>query len=142
HDYEDPLTIVGDKSYKNLERLAIKFPIESPGILRVSGEVVIRGTDETAQNFILPNLGQERTSNPPDVMKGNWWEVYGEGKERQTMPFSADLKVYPTIDGGAGEVKVGLFAKATAGEVTIWRYHCAIEFIPTEKVNALQEITF
>lgn len=124
-------------NYGELTDLRVSFPVPTKGIVLIKGEITIRGTDAASQNFIAPYTGQVRNLDYLPSRRDLIQEVYGEGMQRQTLPFSAEIPVTASSEvGGNGEVIVGLHAKNTAGTVTVFRYHCTATFIPTNKKDA------
>lgn len=124
-------------TYGLLNDLEFSFDAPTSGIVLVEGQVVIRGTDASSQNFITPLLGQSGSDWNDTIRKATEWEVYTEGSVRQTIPFSAEIKVHPTSDGEFGKVKVGMWAYNTAGTVTLYRYRCKATFLPSNKGERL-----
>ncbi|MCU5209331.1 M14 family metallopeptidase [Bacillus paranthracis] len=123
-------------NYAELLDLRISFPVPAKGVILVKGEITFRGTDEASQNFISPYTGQIGSVDFLPARRDLLQEVYGEGMQRQTLPFSAEFPVCTTSQGGYGDAVVGVHARATAGTVTVFRYHCTATFIPTNKKDA------
>lgn len=131
--------------YKELEDLRTCFDIPSEGILHVSGEISIQHTasvtDETIA-WVLPRVGQTlnkgtATDFSPEKLKDKMWEVYQQGKFRQTIPFSADIPVYPTSKD-IGQAEIGLFVKCNpVGVFRLVRYRISATFIPSQKGERL-----
>lgn len=127
--------------YEELEDLRMEFDIPTEGILQVRGEIVVLGTSsvsDEAITFILPIAGQKIEGKGSSVdfdpfsKKVRMWEVYAQDAKRKTIPFSAEIPVYPTsID--IGKAIVGLYAHSTEGIVSVQRYRVSATFIPSQK---------
>jgi len=132
--------------YSEIEDFQLSFNVPTSGIVTLHGEVVIFGTlNPTTQTFFVPKLGQTGTKFLPDTVQNTYWEVYTEGGERQTIPFSAEIPVVPSDNGNP--VVMGMYAKRTTdlennpGEIKIYRYRATATFIPADKSERLQMFT-
>ncbi|MCC5894826.1 MAG: DUF2817 domain-containing protein [Alkalibacterium sp.] len=121
-------------TYQELQDLRMEFDVPSNGIVMVKGEITIAGNTlaENTQSFITPIVAQTPTEFSIDNKRNLFWEVYCEGMRRQTIPFSAEIPVYPT-SRDIGKAVVGLFARTVSGSITVYRYRVSATFIPSDR---------
>ena len=139
------LTISTGPELELVNNMTVSLSMRGTGYIKMTGHVVVAGT-EAAQVVICPRRGQNgqgkfgasATSNYyDDSFKRPEEEVYAsiaDESSRVVIPF---MTVFPVMPGG-GQVAtaaVGLYARATAGTVSILKYQAMVEFVPSNRAD-------
>lgn len=132
-------------SYQTIDQLGGSLDIPGPGIVEISGMVMVQHSFTPARVFVSPVIGQDNVGLfTPATWYDDWFDNYArplDANDRNSIPFFAAYYAVPA-GPSAGSPKVGVrMYTDVAGTVTLNKFVMMVKWTPSDNPTQIFDAT-